>query len=105
MVQAHPDLFPPTSQSFSLDAYHLQGSRVLSRSFTVSPRRASLEDKDDGDEGSDDEDEHMDVVMIPIADMLNAAAGLDNAHLSELSEGYGMETTASIQSGAQIVCA
>lgn len=47
----------------------------------------------------------MDVVMIPIADMLNAAAGLDNAHLSEMSEGYGMETTASIQSGAQIVCA
>jgi SET domain-containing protein 6 len=36
-VQSRPDLFPPHSitQHYSLEQYHVMGSRILSRSFTV----------------------------------------------------------------------
>lgn len=57
-----------------------------------------------GEDSEDEVEARTEVVMIPLADMLNAAAGLDNAHLNETPEGYSMLITAPIHSGAQIVC-
>lgn len=37
VIQAHPELFPADrfDQCFSLECFHIQGSRILSRSFHV----------------------------------------------------------------------
>lgn len=63
-----------------MDAFHIQGSRILSRSFTVPLHRfgrSHSQSRSDGnsEKESDDEDEEEMVVMIPFADMLNAAWG------------------------------
>jgi SET domain-containing protein 6 len=109
--QRHPDLFPPSSPCFTLDAFHLQGSRILSRSFTISAARAA------GIEAGADEDDEEIAVMIPMADMLNAAYERDNARLFDdqeegmesirgdlpTSSGYTMMSTVQINKGDQIV--
>ncbi|WWC58001.1 uncharacterized protein I303_100536 [Kwoniella dejecticola CBS 10117] len=88
IIQAHPELFPPSSPHHTLDSFHIQGSRILSRSFTVPASRFNASPKpadggDDESDFSDDEDEEGEetVVMIPFADMLNAAYQRDNANL------------------------
>lgn len=111
--QNHPELFPPSSPCFTLDAFHLQGSRILSRSFTISAARAA------GIEAEEDEDDEEIAVMIPMADMLNAAYERDNARLFDdeddtmetirgdlsVPPGYTMVSTEQINKGDQIVCA
>ncbi|OCF33139.1 hypothetical protein I316_05184 [Kwoniella heveanensis BCC8398] len=114
VIKAHPELFPPSSAHSTLAAFHLQGSRVLSRSFTVplfrfDPSSKNQENDDNGD-GSDisdiDDDEGEQVaVMIPFADMLNAAFERDNAHLygsSRWEKGFTMKSTKAISKGDQI---
>ncbi|OBZ70756.1 N-lysine methyltransferase setd6 [Grifola frondosa] len=50
-IQSRPDLFPAnSSQYYSLERYHLMGSRILSRSFNVEQWK--------GEESEDNEDEH-----------------------------------------------
>ena len=99
----------PTPQ-FSLEAYHIMGSRILSRSFQVEaqPRldgsytpvlahenpemgldvSSSLprgnDDTEDIDVESDDDDDDdpANVAMVPMADMLNARYGCANVRLS-----------------------
>lgn len=101
----------PTPQ-FSLEAYHIMGSRILSRSFQVEaqPRvdgsyksvlahedpemgfenSSSLphgsDDMEDveSDVASDDDDDPANVAMVPMADMLNARYGCANVRLSRL---------------------
>ncbi|WRT63504.1 uncharacterized protein IL334_000409 [Kwoniella shivajii] len=116
VIQAHPELFPPSSSSHTLASFHLQGSRILSRSFTVPSSRFSDDispPKDDSSDFSDDEDEQDEVaVMIPFADMLNAAFEKDNAHLytdEELDiegytweKGFTMKSTKTIDGNDQI---
>jgi SET domain-containing protein 6 len=98
----------PTPQ-FSLEAYHITGSRILSRSFQVEaqPRvdgsynpvlahedpemgfdnsstlRLSDDDMEDieSDVASDDDDDPANVAMVPMADMLNARYGCANVRL------------------------
>lgn len=88
LIARYPDVFVG---DFSKESYHRQGSRVLSRSFTV-PRarvdaeyRKEIEGKQQGEgEESDDEEEEEEgqvAVMVPMADMLNAAYEMDNARL------------------------
>lgn len=48
-----------------------------------------------------EEDEEI-VAMVPMADMLNAASGLDNAHLEFHDDGCHMVTTKTISAGQQI---
>lgn len=118
-------MFPPTSTNFDITAFHLQGSRILSRSFTIPRRRAdpALWDHppaEGDDEDSDDEDEEEDgeAVMIPMADMLNAGFEMGNVHLfgdgdednevnrkalEEQGPGYTMSTTKPIAKGEQVV--
>ncbi|ORX40881.1 hypothetical protein BD324DRAFT_612434 [Kockovaella imperatae] len=105
ILRAHPDVFPPSSPHFTVEAYHLQGSRILSRSFTISHLRAvraaggvlGSGPGDSGARGADDEDsesepeeweeEDWDVpAMMPMADMLNAAYQRDNARLYDSEE-------------------
>ena len=77
----------------------MQGSRILSRSFTVSHLRAiraagssanstAVNGQGGGEDGEESwEEEDWDVpAMVPIADMLNAAYQRDNARLYDLEE-------------------
>ncbi|KAI0645857.1 SET domain-containing protein [Trametes meyenii] len=54
-LKSRTDLFPPDRISyFSLDRYHLMGSRILSRSFHVEQWKGEPEDEDEGHEESHD---------------------------------------------------
>ncbi|PPQ66331.1 hypothetical protein CVT26_011162 [Gymnopilus dilepis] len=48
-IQSRPDLFPPESLAthYSLEVYHMMGTRVLSRSFTLAEEEVEDEDEDD----------------------------------------------------------
>lgn len=75
--QSWPDLFPheKLAQHFSLERYHLNGSRILSRSFHVETWKGEhTEEDDDGhDDADDDEGENsaMDIDPQPTADVEN----------------------------------
>ncbi|KAL1721914.1 hypothetical protein EV715DRAFT_270783 [Schizophyllum commune] len=133
-IQGRPDLFPPSllSTHFSLSAFHINGSRVLSRSFNVED--SSEEDSDSEGEGpadtsadlmdvdatepppedgaeeaievSDDEDSDEedagDVGMVPMADMLNARYGSENAKLFYEPTVLKMISTKPIKAGEQV---
>jgi N-lysine methyltransferase SETD6 len=94
---------------FTLQQYHIMGSRILSRSFTVRERedrknkpesndpKALMEvDEseqtvadtntgeqllDDDDISDDDDDGSENVAMVPMADMLNARYGSENVNV------------------------
>ncbi|KAL4245586.1 Ribosomal lysine N-methyltransferase 4 [Abortiporus biennis] len=59
-IQSRPDLFPPEviPRFYSLERYHIMGSRILSRSFHVSEWKPSDHDEEDEDEA--DENDHHD---------------------------------------------
>lgn len=132
ILKSRMDLFGaehPTPQ-FSLEAYHITGSRILSRSFQVEaqPRvdgsynpvlahedpemgfdnsstlRLSDDDMEDieSDVASDDDDDPANVAMVPMADMLNARYGCASAKLFYEGRDLRMVTTRSIRQGEQI---
>ncbi|KAG6920153.1 hypothetical protein DXG01_004919 [Tephrocybe rancida] len=129
-IQSRPDLFPPESaQYYSLSNYHLMGSRILSRSFNVQKwdsgeegegaidaptntrsdemdvdSRDSPEDKNNNDEAEEEEDEEdsSDTAMVPMADMLNARYGSENAKLFDDENELRMVSTKPIKAGEQI---
>ena len=61
--QSRPDLFPKEKERyFSLDRYHLNGSRILSRSFHVEKWRGEHTEEDsDEDDNDAGEDSAMDI--------------------------------------------
>jgi N-lysine methyltransferase SETD6 len=91
---------------FSLETYHIMGSRILSRSFQVeawspigqnpphkeaemnvegnpsslAPNHNAESDPEEmeDDDDSDDDDDPGNVAMVPMADMLNARYGCEN---------------------------
>lgn len=98
-LRSRPDLFPPENfdRWYTLERYHIIGSRILSRSFQVEQwDNSSSDGEDDGvpqpdaehsdgmeqnhDPDPDDEDngDSGDVAMVPMADMLNARFGCNN---------------------------
>ncbi|KAI9507469.1 SET domain-containing protein [Russula earlei] len=117
---------------YSLEAYHIMGSRILSRSFQVEAWSATYnvdtsqtpphEDPEMSldkhspqalDDNSSDEDEDKDsddgenddpanVAMVPLADMLNARYDCENAKLFYEEHFLRMATTRSIRRGEQI---
>ncbi|TXT05058.1 hypothetical protein VHUM_03878 [Vanrija humicola] len=119
LLAARTDLFPAGSEHFSLDAYHVQGSRILSRSFTIPISRAGgpITEPEEDEDGDEDEEEEV-AVMVPMADMLNAAYERDNARLfaegeeeeedveveekHDFGEGFTMISTKDIAEGEQI---
>ncbi|KAK8844649.1 hypothetical protein IAR55_006496 [Kwoniella newhampshirensis] len=108
VITAHPELFPAGSSHTTLSAFHLQGSRILSRSFTVPLSRFTRRHDAESDISDDDEEIQV-AVMIPFADMLNAAFERDNVHLyadeesqNDHPEGFTMKSTKSIRKSTQI---
>src|SRR5258707_1758449 len=95
---------------YSLEAYHITGSRILSRSFQVeslsttdsvdssqTPAQEDAEmsldepslhtlndnssDESEDDDDSDDDDDPANVAMVPLADMLNVRYGCENVRV------------------------
>ncbi|THU96739.1 SET domain-containing protein [Dendrothele bispora CBS 962.96] len=135
IVRSRPDLFSAESivTYYSLEQYHIMGSRILSRSFDVErwegdsendsdqnniaadtsvgsaidvdlPAPSSTNDSDPDEQNSDDEDEEdqVDVSMVPVADLLNARYGTENAKLFYEPTELKMLTTKPIAVGEQI---
>ncbi|KZP34420.1 SET domain-containing protein [Athelia psychrophila] len=148
-IHSRQDIFSTNviPEFYSLERYHIQGSRILSRSFQVEQWEGEGGDKDENaaadtsaesysmdvadtsigsgngmdvdedegpapaaethhpeQEGSDDEDEEdtSDVAMVPMADMLNARYGSENAKLFHEATALKMVTTKHIPAGEQI---
>ncbi|PWN34320.1 SET domain-containing protein [Meira miltonrushii] len=107
---------------YSLEHFHMMGSRILSRSFHVKSgsnkddrgngdrsgeddgeNGGGDESDDDSDEEGAEEDESIDnISMVPMADMLNARYECDNAHLFYKTETLEMHATKRIEAGQQI---
>ncbi|EJU04346.1 hypothetical protein DACRYDRAFT_114691 [Dacryopinax primogenitus] len=143
LLQKRTDLFAPSlfQTRYTLQNYHIQGSRILSRSFTVSPWSGAVPENDEdeapelvdtsmasagdelmgevnvlgddsegnidmGDMDEDEEDEERekteDVAMVPMADMLNARCGCNNAKLFYTRDDLQMMATKPIAKGEQI---
>lgn len=133
ILKSRTDLFGEerSDPQYSLEVYHIMGSRILSRSFQVEalsttdgigpsqtkaqedagmnldePSPHALNDNDsdktEDDEDGDDEDDPADVAMVPLADMLNARYGSENAKLFYEEYHLRMATTRSIRQGEQI---
>ncbi|KAJ3555641.1 hypothetical protein NM688_g2462 [Phlebia brevispora] len=133
-VQSRAELFPPDTVSahYTLDNYHRMGSRILSRSFTVSrwtgeaveeeiegssqstgsmevdDKKSSLPSSEANaaelseDEDEEDADDPSDVAMVPMADMLNAQYESENSKLFYEEHDLKMITTKDIKGGEQI---
>jgi len=78
-----------SNPQYSLEVYHIMGSRILSRSFQVEALSTTsshaLNDNDsdetEDDEDGDDEDDPANVAMVPLADMMNARYGCENVRV------------------------
>lgn len=88
-LQRRADLFDPAllETAYSLERFHINGSRILSRSFHVEKWKGEdtndMEVDDEEPDGSDSEGEEdgentEDVGMTPMADLLNARYGCNN---------------------------
>jgi len=104
-IKSRPDIFPSETLDkwYTVERYHIMGSRILSRSFHVETgvdhnsvgggefteantgshsamdvdRVEKLEEQEEDD--SDDEDEDTSgITMVPMADLLNARYGCNN---------------------------
>ncbi|KAF8499657.1 SET domain-containing protein [Russula emetica] len=130
ILKSRTDLFGEerSNPQYSLEVYHIMGSRILSRSFQVEalsttdsvdsraqedvemnldePSSHALNDNDsdetEDDEDGDDEDDPANVAMVPLADMMNARYGCENAKLFYEEHHLRMATTRSIRQGEQI---
>ncbi|UZJ54473.1 hypothetical protein CBS101457_003793 [Exobasidium rhododendri] len=113
---------------YSIDHFHIMGSRILSRSFHVKDVKEGVlgeegkeyddremkseeeeeeeEEASNSDEDKDEEEEETEdieqISMVPMADMLNARSGCDNAHLFYKAERLEMRATQTIKKGEQI---
>ncbi|MBW0461775.1 hypothetical protein O181_001490 [Austropuccinia psidii MF-1] len=131
LIETRPDIFPipdglTWDQCYGLSIYHIMGSLILSRSFHVKfenhPEGDTLvnndlqpyqdfdnESLDDQNTKSEieslDEDEKediKDIAMVPLADLLNAKSGCENAKLFYELNVLNMTTTRDIKKGEQI---
>ncbi|KAF8694403.1 Rubisco LSMT substrate-binding, partial [Rhizoctonia solani] len=145
LLKSRPDLFLPSHLDtyYTLEQFHIMGSRILSRSFHVeedeeekrepeevnpdvsmeSSRSMEVdrsreenpqtevqegeaeneyEEEEDSDSDSEDGEKVEDVAMVPMADMLNARYGGENAKLFYEPHVLKMVTTKAIAAGDQI---
>ncbi|KAI3604827.1 set domain protein, partial [Moniliophthora roreri] len=124
-VKSRPDLFPPELHpvNYTLEQYHIMGSRILSRSFDVerweseygeneaaNTSAASAMDVDQlvappepqEEEIHEEEEDPVDVSMVPMADLLNARYGSENAKLFYEEASLRMVATKPVKTGEQI---
>lgn len=109
-------------EHYSLTNFHIQGSRILSRSFHVKKedqaevkdgqavaagdesRDADEEpDSDDEEEEEEEREDTADISMVPMADMLNASYASENARLFYHTSALIMRATRNIKRGEQIL--
>ncbi|KAF7315884.1 Ribosomal lysine N-methyltransferase 4 [Mycena indigotica] len=129
LVQSRPDIFLAPTTFYTLQRYHIMGSRILSRSFDVEKNEEDNENEaantsvgsamdvdsdhppttneheetgSDGEAEDDEEDDSIVVSMVPLADMLNARYGSENAKLFYEKYALGMISTKPILAGEQI---
>lgn len=107
---------------YSLQEFHIQGSRILSRSFYVKedvPDGVAVgessfgpdvdasedvsEDGGDDDDAANEREDVADIAMIPMADILNASFASENARLFYSSSSLIMRANRRIQRGEQIL--
>ncbi|KAF4597946.1 Ribosomal lysine N-methyltransferase 4 [Pleurotus pulmonarius] len=127
-IESRKDLFFPhhIPVYYTLEKFHIHGSRILSRGFTVDPPASgsgyyqdevngsshamdvdelSPEGGDDdanADDADDDEEDEGIVSMVPMADMLNARYESENAKLFYEEDELKMVSTKPIKAGEQI---
>ncbi|PWN23785.1 SET domain-containing protein [Microstroma glucosiphilum] len=134
-IKARPGIFFPGGDAYteaqvdgelqklySLERFHIQGSRILSRSFHVKREgtkevnegrmvdmdesaEAGAGDSEDSDDEDDEEEKEDtgDISMVPMADMLNASYDSENARLFYTPTSLSMRAVCSIKRGEQIL--
>ncbi|KAG8956267.1 hypothetical protein FRC04_004344 [Tulasnella sp. 424] len=121
LITRRPDLFPPAAIAthYSLERYHINGSRILSRSFHVEkwsgkdqnqesdedseePKDMDVDDSGSSEDDDEEREDTADVGMTPMADMLNARHGCNNARLFYEEGVLKMISTKRILKGEQI---
>ncbi|KAM0791736.1 hypothetical protein ACM66B_004004 [Microbotryomycetes sp. NB124-2] len=106
-VEKHRQVFGEV-EKYTLERFHWMGSLILSRSFHVEAKDRSDEDSDNEEDNDDDEEEDEeredvgDVAMVPMADLLNARYGCDNARLFYEPKTLNMMSTKPIKKDEQI---
>ncbi|KAF8629886.1 hypothetical protein AX15_003242 [Amanita polypyramis BW_CC] len=127
-LQSRTDIFPldTWTSEYSLETYHIMGSRILSRSFHVEPWHDASEDSVDanpedtnedvdatladsprdadipGETDAEEDEEGVNVAMVPMADMLNARFESENCKLFHEHHCLKMVSTKAIKAGGQI---
>ncbi|KAL0575683.1 Ribosomal lysine N-methyltransferase 4 [Marasmius crinis-equi] len=121
-VTFRPEIFAAESIPlyYTLEQYHIMGSRILSRSFDVerwegeedlnevantsSGSAMDVDIPESEREGTPEEEEEdpVDVSMVPMADLLNARFGSENAKLFHEDRELRMVSTKPIKAGEQI---
>ncbi|KAL9090135.1 MAG: hypothetical protein Q9165_005415 [Trypethelium subeluteriae] len=100
----HPKLFPESEtyiEETLLPLYHRAGSVIMAYAFDIEKEQSTLE-KDEEGFISDEEDEFLPKGLIPMADMLNADADLNNAQLFYEDKTLSMRATKLIKAGEEI---
>jgi N-lysine methyltransferase SETD6 len=75
-LKERPDLFP-IQEAYTLDKYHMMGSRILSRSFTVQRWRASDDPENDNAAAEEDNDAEDDDEAVAAANVSQSSAGME----------------------------
>ncbi|ORY84655.1 hypothetical protein BCR35DRAFT_302960 [Leucosporidium creatinivorum] len=99
-VEEHESALGP-KEGYTLERFHWCGSLVLSRSFHVDAKEEE-EESDDEEEEEEEKEDVADVAMVPMADLLNAKSGADNARLFYEPLTLNMMSTSFIPKGSQI---
>ncbi|KAK4700493.1 N-lysine methyltransferase SETD6, partial [Phenoliferia sp. Uapishka_3] len=89
--------------NFGMDMFHYCGTLILSRSFHVETGTGGDDsDEEDSDDEEEEKEDVGDVAMVPMADILNAKSGCDNARLFYEPLTLNMMSTSFIPAGSQI---
>ncbi|KAL9077916.1 MAG: hypothetical protein Q9157_003152 [Trypethelium eluteriae] len=100
----HPKLFPKSElyvEETLLPLYHRAGSVIMAYAFDIEKDQSALEEDEEGFI-SDEDDELLPKGLIPMADMLNADADLNNAQLFYEGRILSMKATKLIKAGEEI---
>lgn len=109
LIRRHSAAFfadPTTAQGVSNDDLlalaHRMGSTIMAYAFDIESDAGAKEVDEDG-YASDDDDDALPKGMVPLADMLNADADRNNAHLHYGPDALAMEAIADIKAGEEVL--
>ncbi|KAF7591280.1 hypothetical protein BBP40_001789 [Aspergillus hancockii] len=113
VVRENPALFPPVDGLASYDGdsgtqallnlAHMMGSLIMAYAFDIEkPEEEDNEGDDESGYMTDDDEEQLSKGMVPLADLLNADAGRNNARLFQEEIGLVMKAIKPINTGDEI---